>query len=122
MLKKIWDNFLDFFSDAEDPNEPLYDPVHFGAMIIIVICVIGVLFWLLWTMLVFGGGIFKKIVPAIQVAFTNKTLRDFGWVGYPFELGVFEGFIGNVTALAITIGLITGIWWVFKENGTKPSS
>lgn len=119
MLKKFWQEISDFFSDDENPDEPIYDPVHFAGMIVSVIFFIGVLFWLLWTLLVFGGGIFQKILPAMQVLFTSKTLKDFGWVGYPFELGVFEGFIGNIAALVFTIALIVGIWWLFKKTEPK---
>jgi cbb3-type cytochrome oxidase subunit 3 len=118
-LKRIWEELLYFFSDREDPDEPVYDPVHFAAMIVIVIFSIGVLFWLLWTLLVFEGGIFPKILPAVQVLFTKKTLTDFGWLGYPYELGVFEGFIANTIALVLTIALVVGIWWLFQAPGLK---
>jgi len=76
MLKKIWKALTDFFSDVEDPEEPLYDPVHFAAMIVIVIFAVGVLFWLLWTLLVFQGGFFSKILPAVQVLFIQDNLRS----------------------------------------------
>lgn len=116
MIKKIRDELLAFFSDEENPDETIYDPVHFGAMIVLVIFFSGVLFWLLWTLLVFGGGIFPKILPALQVLFTKKTLEDFGWVGYPFELGIFEGFVANIIALILTFALIAGIWWLFEKT------
>ena len=118
LLKQIKDALLLFFSDVEDSDEPIYDPVHFAALIVISLVVMGALFWLLWTLLVFGGGIFNKIVPAFQVLFTKKTLKDFGWVGYPYELGIFEGFIGNTVALILTMSLMAGVWWVFKEPET----
>ena len=114
VLKRIWEEILNLFSDEEDPNEPIYDPVHLAAMIVIVIFSIGALFWLLWTLLVFEGGFFGKIIPALQALFTSKTLHDFGWVGYPYELGVFEGFIANSVAFVLTIALIVGIWWVLE--------
>ena len=121
-LKKLWQDLLYFFSDEENPEEPIYDPVHFAAMIVIVICVVGALFWLLWTLLVFGGGIFGKIIPALEILFTKKTLKDFGWVGYPYELGVFEGFIANLLALALTLAFIAGIWWVLETPFKTPMS
>lgn len=110
MLKKIWIDLLEFFSDEENPEEPVYDPVHFGGMIVGVIFTMGVLFWLFWTLLVYGGGIFIKIIPALQVLFRKKTLQDYGWVGYPYEMGIFEGFIANLIALLLLIALIVGIW------------
>ncbi|MBI3012454.1 MAG: hypothetical protein HYY63_02395 [Elusimicrobia bacterium] len=115
MIRKFWDELIRYFSDIEDPEEPVYDPAHLAAMIVIVIFSMGVLFWLLWTLLVFEGGLFKKILPAIQVLFTGKTLQDFGWVGYPYEMGVFEGFVANGVALLLTIALFVGVWWVFKD-------
>ncbi len=118
-MKKLWTELLDFFSDTENPDEPVYDPAHFAGMIVIVLFSIGVLFWLLWTLLVFEGGLFQKIWPALQVAFTSKTLQDFGWVGYPFEMGVFNGWIGNVVALILTAGLTVGIWFIFEGKGAK---
>jgi cbb3-type cytochrome oxidase subunit 3 len=114
MLKKFWDEFLEFFSDAEDPEEPIYDPAHIAALIVFMTCALGAMFWLFWTLLVFGGGLFRKIGPAAQVAFTSKTLKDFGWVGYPYEMGIFEGAFANLAALALLVGFICGIWWVFN--------
>ncbi len=110
---------LDFFSDEEDPNEPIYDPVHFGAMIVIVIFSLGVVFWLLWTLLVFEGGLFRKIVPAFMVLTRQKTLNDYGWIGYPYELGIFEGFIANLTALILTVALTVAVWFVLENQARK---
>lgn len=121
-LKNLWQETLGFFSDQEDPNEPFYDPVHLAGMIVIVIFTLGVLFWLLWTLLVFGGGFFRKIVPAFQVLFTEKKLTDFGWVGYPYELGIFEGFVENTLALVLTFALIIGIWWILEKGKTSHGS
>lgn len=120
VLKKIWKVLTDFFSDVEDPEEPVYDPVHFAAMIVIVIFSVGVLFWLLWTLLVFQGGFFSKILPAIQVLFTGKTLEDFGWVGYPYEMGIFSGWVANTAAFVLTMALIFGIWWLFQDPSKSP--
>lgn len=114
-IKKFWQECAYYFSDEEDPNEAIYDPAHFASMIILVIFSTGVLFWLLWTLLVFEGGIFQKIIPALRVGFTSKTLQDFGWLGYPYEMGIFSGFIGNGIALILTIALVVAIWWVFKD-------
>ena len=125
MIRKIWEELLDFFSDREDMEEPIYDPVHFAAMIVIVLFAIGALFWLLWTLLVFGGGLIIKIGPALQVLFGGKALKDFGWVGYPYEQGVFDGFIANIVALLITFALVLAIWWIFRNpapgKGRNPS-
>jgi cbb3-type cytochrome oxidase subunit 3 len=121
-LKNLWQQLLELFSDREDPNEPIYDPVHLAGMIVIVIFSLGVLFWLLWTLLVFGGGLPRKIVPAFQVLFTEKKLADFGWVGYPYELGIFEGFIANILAGVLTVTLIAGVWWILEKRKTSHES
>ncbi|OGR85570.1 MAG: hypothetical protein A2901_01905 [Elusimicrobia bacterium RIFCSPLOWO2_01_FULL_54_10] len=115
-IKHLWKTLLGFFSDEDNANEPIYDPVHLAAMVVIVIFSVGALFWLLWTLLVFEGGFFAKVMPALQVLFTGKTLSDFGWVGYPYEMGIFEGFIGNSIAFILTIALIWGIWWVLFKG------
>lgn len=127
MIRKLRDELLHFFSDETDPDEPVYDPVHLAAMIVIVIFSIGVLFWLLWTLLVYEGGLFVKIVPALEAVFTKKTMQDFGWVGYPYEMGVFAGFAANCTALILTMSLIAAIWHLFNktkhlEKGDKNGS
>jgi hypothetical protein len=56
----------------------------------------------LWSLLVCEGGLFIKVVPFLEVVFTSKTLKDFGYLGYPYELGLFEGWVVNVVALGLT--------------------
>ena len=115
-IKKYIKDFYDFFGDdAIKPDEPAYDPVHVAAMIVLVLVGMAVLFWLLWALMVCEGGVFIKIIPFIQVVFTKKTLQDFGYEGYPYELGIFEGWIVNLSALIILIGLIIGIHTIFKK-------
>lgn len=105
--------FKAFFRDS-DPDEPVYDPVHVGAMVMIVLVGITVLFWLLWALLVCQGGIAPKLSALAQIAFTRKTFADFGWEGYPYALGVFEGFVVNFGALLLLFLVLFGIWWVFR--------
>ena len=118
-MNKILADISDFFSDKEDPNEPGYDPVHIGSMIVLVLFVNTLLFWLLWSVLVFGGGLQAKIIPAFQLIFTSKTAADFGYIGYPYEMGVFEGWITNVIALFLFIAAIVSAWCVFNGNKNK---
>jgi hypothetical protein len=115
-MKKFIAAVLDFFSDADRPDEPGYDPAHVAAMIVIVLFSLNVLFWLLWSLLVFGGGIQAKVVPFLQVLFTAKTAADFGYVGYPYELGVFEGWPTNVIALIFLAAVVAAIWYVFRAR------
>ena len=116
MLKKVWKDLLEFFSDEENPEEPIYDPVEFAAMLVFTFFGIGLLFWLLWTLLVYQGGIVPKIFPALQILFGGKKLSDFGCVGYPYELGVFEGFVANTAALIIVLALVCAVWLLFRDN------
>lgn len=83
----------------DDPREPLYDTVQLGLTLILVLVAIGALYWMLWTVLVYEGGLLAKIGPALQVLLRRKTLADYGWRG-PWDRGVFEGWLGNVVALA----------------------
>ncbi|MFC1501265.1 hypothetical protein ACFL58_02305 [Elusimicrobiota bacterium] len=115
-MKKILQDFIDFFSDKEDVNEPHYDPLHIGAMIIIVLFAITLLFWLLWSILVFGGGIQAKILPFLTVLFTSKNVSDFGYIGYPYEMGIFEGWVTNTVAFSFLVLLIFLIWYIFNQK------
>jgi len=118
-MKNILIEIKDFFSDKEDPAEPRYDPVHVGAMIVFVLLANSVLFWLLWALLVFGGGLQAKIVPLLLLIFTKKTAADFGYVGYPFEMGVFEGWITNVIAFILLIAAIITGWKIFNNKAVS---
>jgi hypothetical protein len=114
LVLKIGKGLLEFFSDEENSEEAGYDPVHVGAMIVTVFFALTVLFWLLWSLLVFGGGLQAKIVPFLSVLFTAKTFGDFGYVGYPYEMGIFEGWVTNVVALVLFIGAVIAVWYMFK--------
>ena len=118
-LKKSWGWLLDLVEGEDDPNEVVYDPVHIGGVIVGSLCAMGVLFWLLWSLFVCEGGLFAKVGPFFQVLFTSKTLHDFGYEGYPYELGVFEGWIVNLTALVLSVALLCGVWWVLQPKGKK---
>lgn len=53
---RAWKAFTELFED-DGASEPHYDPVHLAGVLIGVQVVAGALFWLLWTLLVFEGGI-----------------------------------------------------------------
>ena len=89
------------FSDEEDPNEPFYDPVHVGGAVVVTLTAIGCLYWLLWTSLVYEGGIFMKLRAVALLLFTRTSLKDLGYEGYPYAMGQLEGWIGNVVAVAL---------------------
>jgi hypothetical protein len=56
---KFWEGALDLFSDEDGAPEPGFDPVHLGAVCIACLVGIGLLYWLLWTLLVYEGGLFS---------------------------------------------------------------
>jgi hypothetical protein len=53
---RAWKAFTELFEDDRE-DEPHFDPVHLAGVLIAVQVVAGALFWLLWTLLVFEGGI-----------------------------------------------------------------
>jgi len=114
-LSCVWDRVLDLMEGEVFPEEVVYDPVRVGAVIVGCFSFLGVLFWLLWVLLVCQGGLFSKILPFFHVVFTSKTLRDFGYEGYPYQLGVFEGWIVNLGALILSMIVLSGLWRLFKK-------
>jgi hypothetical protein len=119
LMKKLLRYCEEFLSDEEDPDEPVYDPVHVGAMIVLVLFAMTALFWLLWALLVFGGGIQAKIVPALQLALTARTAGEFGYIGSPYAMGVFEGWQTNAAALVLVLAVLGAIGYVFKKAQNK---
>ena len=99
----LWGGLLGFFRDDEDLDEPFFDPVQLGAVCIVCFVVIGALYWLLWTLLVYEGGLFPKLRASAAVLFTSKTIKDFGYERAPYAMGVFEGWVGNLTALGFCV-------------------
>lgn len=120
-VKKTWAAFLDALEGEDGPNDVVYDPVHVAGVVVGCLCAFGVLFWLLWSLLVFEGGLFTKVGPFFQVVLTSKTLRDFGYEGHPGAAGIFEGWLANVAALLLTLALIAGVWWLFQPKKGKTS-
>jgi hypothetical protein len=118
-MNTLWERLAWLFSDEEDPAEPVYDPVHVGGAVVISLVGIGALYWLLWTLLVFEGGLFKKVSAVAQLAVTSKTLKDFGYEGSPYALGVFEGWFGNVAALALFVGLVVALHRLYFKAAAR---
>ena len=114
-LKKV----LELFEEEDDPAEPLYDPVHLGAAIVATLAAMGCLYWLLWTLLVYEGGLFLKLGAALQVLFTSKTLRDLGYEGSPYAMGAFEGWLGNLAALALCAVVVTALHRLYWEAARR---
>lgn len=75
----IWRSWVGLFEE-EPADEPRYDPIHLGLVLVATQVVIGLLFWLLWTAMVYEGG---------------------------FMTG--EGRLGNLAALIIIAGVIEAL-------------
>lgn len=118
-LKKAWDGIVDVVEGEDSPRELIYDPVHVAGVVVGCLFVFGGLFWMLWSLLVFEGGLFTKLVPALQVLFTGQTLRDLGYEGYPHRMGIFEGWTVNLAALVFTAAAGYGVWWLLRPEGKK---
>ncbi|MBI5631090.1 MAG: hypothetical protein HY921_09415 [Elusimicrobia bacterium] len=106
---------LSWILREDDPEDPYYDPIHLGAMLVVCLTAAGALFWLLWTLLVFEGGIFSKLKALFFVLFTSKTLQDYGYRGAPYAMGAFEGWLGNLMALILTILLLRALHDLYFE-------
>lgn len=90
--------------DDEPPaGTPLYDPVHVGGVLVSVLAAVGALYWLLWTALVFEGGVFRKLGAFARLA-TGTPAAELGYEG-PWNRGAFEGWLGNVAATALIVFL-----------------
>lgn len=90
---KAWKAFTALFED-DDPAEPRYDPVHLAGVLVGAQVAAGALFWLLWTLLVFEGGIALKLGVLLRGPRTPESL---------------EGLWGNLAALAAAAGLLVAL-------------
>lgn len=90
--------------DDEPPaGTPLYDPVHVGGVLVSVLAAVGALYWLLWTLLVYEGGVFLKLAALLRLA-GGASLAELGYEG-PWNRGPFEGWAGTVGA-ALILGVL----------------
>lgn len=105
-----------FEDDARD--EPGYDPVHLGATVVVTLATLGCLYWLLWTLFVYEGGIFLKLKATAKLVFTSATLADLGYEG-SYAQGEFEGWFGNTAALVFAAVLITALKRLYGEAARR---
>ncbi|MDE2312904.1 MAG: hypothetical protein KGL04_01860 [Elusimicrobia bacterium] len=115
LLRRAWSVFSELFDPDDDPQEPFYDPAHLGAVLIGTLAAAGALYWLLWTLLVYEGGLFLKLRAVWAVAFDGKTLKDFGYQG-SFDQGIFQGWMGNAGALVFCLLALAGLYWVYQTG------
>ena len=55
MILKLWKSWVELFAE-ESLDEPRYDPIHLAVVLVACQAAVGVLFWLLWTTMVYEGG------------------------------------------------------------------
>ena len=118
LFLRVLDIIAGFLEDDVTGDELEYDPAHIGAMIVLTLLGISVLFWLFWSLLVFKGGLLEKVLPFFLVLFTAKSFSDFGYE-YRHEQGCFEGWVTNFTALIFLFFLIWGGWSIFEKTKNK---
>lgn len=119
MIRRTGKTVLDLWEDDNAPESVVYDPAHVAAVVVGCLFAMGIIFWDLWALLVFEGGLLTKGVPFFQVIFTSKTLKDFGYEGSPYALGIFEGWIVNVAALLVALGLLVSLRWIFIDRNHR---
>lgn len=99
-MKDAWKGFASLFED-DDPAEPRYDPVHVAGVLVTTQVVVGALFWLLWTLLVFEGGIAMKLGAL---------------TGGPRDAESLRGLWGNLGALALSAALVAALHRLYRRK------
>ena len=61
----LWKQWVALFEEKEDPAVPHYDPVHLAVVLVACMVVVGALFWLMWTLFVYEGGLPRKLAALI---------------------------------------------------------
>ncbi len=140
-ISSFFSAFTRWIGEDDDPNEPVYDPIHLAAVLVGTLAALGLLYWLLWTLLVYDGGLFSKVGPFFHVLLGSmpflhnhkvgivptlsslrkgtKTLADYGYQGSPYQMGVFRGWVGNLGALIILIGIIISLYRLYQNAAQK---
>ena len=85
----LWKSWLALFEE-EGPDEPRFDPIHLAVVLVACQAAVGVLFWLLWTAIVYEGG-----------------------------FGTGEGRIGNFLALVILAGVVEALRRADRRHARK---
>src|ERR1019366_8848536 len=106
-MKKLLDALnaaAEWLDAGDDSDEPAFDPVHLGSVLIAALVVVGALYWLLWTTFVYEGGILSKMAA---LANTNRGPE------------AFDGWIGNASGLVLTVFFAAALQSVFKQAARK---
>lgn len=117
-----WERFrsaVEALDDEPPAGTPAYDPVHIGGVLVCVLAALGALYWLLWTALVFEGGVFLKAAAALKVL-GGTPASALGYEG-PWNRGAFEGWLGNLGATGIlgVVALALRTEWRRAERAAR---
>lgn len=116
--RSIWRRWVGLFEDSDDPRTPHFDPIHIAVVLVATQVVIGALYWLLWTLFVYEGGLPAKIAPFLSVLIGARSLRDYGWLGTPDHQGLFEGWLANLAAFILS-ALVVALLFKADRRETK---
>lgn len=92
-----------------DDKSSGYDPANVAAMIVIVIFGLAVLFWLVWSLLVFKGGILTKLLMLIQIIIGKESFSG-------VNMQLWDGWVINTVALGILLVFTGGIFFLFRKK------
>lgn len=85
----LWKSWVELFEE-EDPEAPRFDPIHLAVVFVACQAAVGILFWLLWTAMVYEGG-----------------------------FGAGEGKLGNIIALIILAGIVEALRRADRRRARK---
>jgi hypothetical protein len=114
----LWTRWVKLFEEDDD-SAPRYDPVHLATVVVACQVVAGALYWLLWTLFVYDGGLPSKVGPFLRVATGAATLQDYGWLGTPDRQGRFEGWAANLAAFALCLLVVTLLYRADRRHGRR---
>lgn len=83
----LWRSWVELFEE-EGPETPRYDPVHLAVVFVACQAAVGIVFWLLWTAMVYEGG-----------------------------FGTGEGRLGNLLALGLIAAVVEALRRADKRHG-----
>ena len=99
--RALWRSWLELFEE-EPADEPRFDPAHLAEVLIVCVVGVGVLYWLLWGVMVFEGGLDRKLA-ALAAGKRGSEL---------------EGLFGGVLCAGLLASL-AGILWRADRGGGR---
>ncbi len=100
-MKRIIDRIINLFRHLHNiltkEEGVQFNVINIVVLILSLLFFFTVFYWTLWAMLVYKKGLFTKLIYITQLLFTEKTLRDFGYLNWSVR-GEFSGLDVNVGA------------------------